>query len=186
MFAYCNNNPVMGYDPTGEVDWEEVKRKGSNYDGTWSLYDNMRFENIHRYKKRTFFHEQVFVYEDTTSAAIFSKSTTNSSPLYPNINIGGNFTVITGGWENPKYDLSLFDMGSLGLEAGLSAEGLSFNFNACLWRPSFTYKGNIFDISLSANVVYCREYSFSTRKKTITIGFITISINAKDDEERSK
>ena len=21
MFAYCNNNPVMGYDPTGEVDW---------------------------------------------------------------------------------------------------------------------------------------------------------------------
>ena len=77
-------------------------------------------------------------------------------------------------------------MGSLGLEAGLSAEGLSFNFNACLWRPSFTYKGNIFDISLSANVGYCREYSFSTRKKTITIGFITISINAKDDEERSK
>ena len=21
MFAYCGNNPVMGYDPTGHVDW---------------------------------------------------------------------------------------------------------------------------------------------------------------------
>ena len=21
MFAYCNNNPVMGYDPTGYFDW---------------------------------------------------------------------------------------------------------------------------------------------------------------------
>ena len=23
MFAYCGNNPVMGYDPTGHVDWGE-------------------------------------------------------------------------------------------------------------------------------------------------------------------
>ena len=24
MFAYCNNNPIMGYDPTGTWDWGGV------------------------------------------------------------------------------------------------------------------------------------------------------------------
>ena len=24
MYAYCGNNPVMGYDPTGEVNWKNV------------------------------------------------------------------------------------------------------------------------------------------------------------------
>lgn len=49
--------------------------------------------------------------------------------------------------------------------------------NSCLWRPSFTYKGNLLDISVSANVGYCKEYNFSAKKMTITVGFITLSIN---------
>ena len=24
MFAYCGNNPVMGYDPTGEINWSLI------------------------------------------------------------------------------------------------------------------------------------------------------------------
>ena len=182
MFAYCGNNPVMGYDPTGEWDWEEFKNKGRNYDGTWSLYDNMRFENIYRYKKRTFFHEQLFVFEEEKSASLLSVSSSSSSPTIPEISAGGSFTVITGGWENPKYDLSLFDMWSIGAAASLSADGLSLKLSACVWRPSVTYKGNLFDISVAANVGYCKEYSFSAKKKAITIGIITFSINVKNDD----
>ena len=54
--------------------------------------------------------------------------------------------------------------------------------SACVWRPSVTYKGNLFDISVAANVGYCKEYSFSAKKKAITIGIITFSINVKNDD----
>jgi hypothetical protein len=29
MYAYCGNNPVMGYDPTGEVNWENIVKAGA-------------------------------------------------------------------------------------------------------------------------------------------------------------
>jgi len=30
MYAYCGNNPVMGYDPTGAFDWDTLKQFGQN------------------------------------------------------------------------------------------------------------------------------------------------------------
>lgn len=29
MYAYCSNNPVMGYDPTGEFNWGKLLVSGS-------------------------------------------------------------------------------------------------------------------------------------------------------------
>ena len=93
-----------------------------NKDGSWSLYDNDRFEDY------TPFHEQLFAINWSGFKLEDDK-------------FGGtvSFTLITGGWEWEHLDLSLLDFGHAELSYEIGANGVSVSAFASIYSPSVSF-----------------------------------------------
>ena len=93
--------------------------------GTWSLYDNDRFED------KTPFHEQWIVFN-------FSKPSFDL--IEGKIGLGSiSFDFITGGWEWEHFDLSLLDFGHAEVSAEFFDGNLSVGSFASIWSPSVSF-----------------------------------------------
>ena len=158
MFVYCSNNPVFKLDSSGmfwkEIgDWfcnayeavtewiddtskqiddavEWLNENALNKDGSYSLYDNDRFED------RNSWHDQIFVVTPSTSA------------------IGGSLEAdfVTGGWEGKYVDFSLFDFGHAEASASINGKGVSFGAMASIWSPSIAFSVGKITVELGAEV----------------------------------
>ena len=151
MFAYCGNNPILFTDLEGTSKWSdfwegigdwfkevgETFSKAKNKDGSYSLYDNNRFDN-------NVFHEQLLVV--TPSGPEFNV-------IEGNIGLGSlSVDVITGGWEGKNADLSLLDFGHAEISAEVKNNQASLGAIASIWSPSFSIKILGITVELGAEV----------------------------------
>lgn len=173
MYIYCNNNPVMGVDPSGEAaawnspldalvamhqDILKIAEQALNKDGTYSLYDNQRFDSD------KLFHEQILVFDaPSVNADLTSMAVTR----------GGSLTLVTGGWEWDHLDLSLLDFGRVSAEVSQSPSEFSANFGASVWSPSATFSA--FGGELSVGLNFGLEFGISIGKRGgINLGIFKI------------
>ena len=158
MYAYCANNPVNKYDPTGndciclhqrvhnhncakyraqqqaDVIWNHFK----NDDGSYSLYNSERL-----YSNRTF-REKIFTL--TTSSPAFSINDCNfSTGTF-------DFTVISGAWKANDVTYSLLDMGEFSAGAGFTEKEFGVFATASIWAPSVSFVLWDMDITISLKV----------------------------------
>lgn len=105
-----------------------------NSDGSWSLYDNDRFEDS------TPFHEQAIVLNgiDEEKDAGFRIV---------------SFDFYTGGWEFDHIDISLFDFGHAELGFEYDDNNFAFSAFASVWSPSVSFEIFGKKIELSFEVV---------------------------------
>ncbi len=146
-YAYANGNPVSNVDPFGlsaergnknasfngrraDPSYPTILELMKNPDGTYSLYDNLRFN------PRSKFHEQMFSFK-------FSGPYLNAKDKA--FGLGSfAFDEWTGGWESEYVDFSLFDFFHLEATAEMKDGHLSLGALASLWSPSLSFKiGNI-------------------------------------------
>ena len=160
MFAYCNNNPVLYEDSSGnlcraciiaipdgggdtaeddeEYTFESILDKFRNSDNSYSIYDNQRNKPPKAY------HEQVFA---------FSASGASFSLLEGDLTLGSvSATLITGGWEFENWELSLFDLGHAEASLGIEDYHFSAGAMASLWTPSISFSVGIIDITIEGHV----------------------------------
>ena len=139
MFAYCNNNPIIYVDMSGESFKSFADKHLLNDDGTYSLYDNDRIED-----KNTW-HEQLVVLSVSPP----------SWDLKESIGLGSvSLDIMTGGWEWNRYDLSLLDFGHAELAAEISTNEGGVNVAAfvSIWSPSFSFEVLGFTIGIGAEI----------------------------------
>ncbi len=122
--------------------FEEEQPKRSRYqnsDGSYSLYDNKRFN------PDSVYHEQLFVVDTANPSFNVNKSKANV--------FGAGFTAYKGGWETEYIDLSLLDFGQGKIAAGFDSEYIGVSAIATAWAPSvsFSFFG-LFDIKVGANL----------------------------------
>ena len=185
MYVYCGNNPIIRNDKSGMC-WdcfcsfgERFWELSLNYDGTHSLYDNMRFENVDSLlsKGGFIFHEQILVASVDNEKNALSGSYGDVSS--PNISFGGEVLLVTGGWEGSNWDLSLLDFGVASIEASVGADSIGYSANLCIWRPTFTLEGDFFDFSVSLNCGISSENYISNNEGKATVGILTFGIKLK-------
>ncbi len=119
---------------------EQPKRsRYQNSDGSYSLYDNKRFN------PDSVYHEQLFVVDTANPSFNVNKSKANV--------FGAGFTAYKGGWETEYIDLSLLDFGQGKIAAGFDSEYIGVSAIATAWAPSvsFSFFG-LFDIKVGANL----------------------------------
>ena len=145
MFAYCSNNPVNKIDPTGEgwfsdlIDTlKSMYEQMRNKDGSHSLYDNDRFEDVNP------FHEQI---------AVVSVSEPSFDVREGSFGLGSyGADLYTGGWEWEHFDLSLLDFGHAEVAAEYKDDSFAFGASACIWNPSMTFSFDHLAIQVGAEV----------------------------------
>ena len=157
MYAYCDNNPVNKFDPTGNDCICLHKRvrnhncaqyKAShpptmldhmkNPDGSYSLYNSERNNS-----KRVF----------QEKAVTFSSSSPSYSPQKGEISAGSvDFMLISGAWQTENAKFALLDMGNVELSAGFNSEGGGVSAMASVWAPSTSFIVWDKSISLSFKV----------------------------------
>ena len=142
LYVYCGNNPIMRIDISGFT-WREFVEEFKNYDGTYSLYDNKRFQ------RNAKFHEQLFVFNPIAPSNELTTMT---------FSVGGSFTVITGGWENENADLSLLDFGKASAEAWFSPYDIGFKAGVAIWNPTYSFK--VGSVTLDFGVVIGNKWAF--------------------------
>ena len=144
MYCYCGNNPIMYKDSSGHYPVRVNQTENvfgwifsyRNKDGSWSLYDNDRFED------KTPFHEQWLVFN-------FSKPSFDLKE--GKIGLGSiSFDLITGGWEWEHFDLSLLDFGHAEVSAEFFDGNLSVGAFASIWSPSVSF--DIFGVRIELSV----------------------------------
>ena len=174
MFAYCLDDPVNMADPSGRschamgsggygplcffangrcvthgtvdccglgalsssgIDWNKFK----NSDGSYSLYDNRR------HSPNNVFHEQIL--SITTSGG-------NWSLKNRKLGLGSyKITIMNGGWEWDHVDLSLLDVGTAKIAAGLQMNGnFELSAMATAWDPSIAFKWGDYKVTLTASI----------------------------------
>ena len=149
-YAYANGNPVLNIDPFGlsaERESETIYDLFRNKDGSYSLYDN------HRFQPRKAFHEQFLV---------VSMSDPSFERLESSIGFGSiSADLITGGWENEYVDFSLLDFGHAEASAEIKDGQLSVGALVSIWSPSLSFDLGLFTIELGAEVGAAGfEYSY--------------------------
>ena len=176
MYLYCNNNPIMGIDPTGEwAFWDDfcdfiiqarkdllqIWDQALNQDGSRSLYDNQRFG------REELFHEQIFVVEEPSKGVdVASGSKT----------FGGSFTLVTGGWEWDNVDLSLFDFAKASAELSYSDTHFSGNIGISAWSPSISFDAFGGELSFGVNLGVMFGFTWG-QKKELNLGVLSISFS---------
>jgi RHS repeat-associated protein len=167
MFAYCQNNCVnmvdsSGYNATYNTMMSDSGSNRFNYvdkpiidyfknqDGSYSLYDNRRSDpdNI--------FHEQIL------SVKLIKPSVSIKNGKYT---LGSyKVTFLTGGWEWEYVDLSLLDVGSAKIAAGIHERKFEVTALAAIWDPSIAFKIGKVKIALTANIGSIGgDFNFSTK-----------------------
>ena len=143
-----------------------------NYDGSYSLHDNMRHEHpdILIEERGFIFHEQIFAFDAPPEFLKFSEEKISI--------VSADFKFMTGGWEAKYTDLSLLDIGVASISADINAEYKpNLNVECALWTPSFSI--NAFDkkIRLTAYVGgYSKGVEFSGDSFGVGLGNIKISV----------
>ena len=158
MFAYCENDPVNRVDPSGQKWlknlWKNIKKTAKklaqnfvkdynlsskkkaktskkqtltindfkNSDNSYSLYDNRRHNPYSE------FHEQLIVFDGDVGTDLLDEG----------VFVEASATLITGGWEFDKLDLSLMDVGQANLAVGYQDGGVNLTAMASVWSPSMT------------------------------------------------
>ena len=177
MYAYCSNNPVMNTDPTGErAFWEGFE----NYDGTYSLHDNMRHKSVEKLiKKRGFiYHEQLFSFSLALDGAELSADSKN--PMSGSIlSVGGSFSVYTGGWETKNSDLSLMDFGVFSAKGAITTDGAQFELAASAWSPTYTYSTKYFDFTIGVNIGIKTGLKKTGKETEIHLGVLSLGLLCK-------
>ena len=109
-----------------------------NSDGSWSLYDNDRFENSSP------FHEQIF-------ALNYSKPSFDLKS--GQIGLGSlSLDFYTGGWEWKNFDLSLIDVGHAELGAEYGNGNIYISAFASIYSPSIGFELFGIEFELSAEI----------------------------------
>ena len=128
---------------TAVGDWLEdagewLNENAKNKDGSYSLYDNQRFN------KDAVFHEQILAF--TPSGSSFDLRTGN-------IGFGSlEVDAITGGWEGEYANLSLLDFGHAEAGAEIKNGDIMFGALASVWSPSFSFSIGKLSIEIGAEV----------------------------------
>ena len=120
------------------VDW--LNDNARNRDGSFSLYDNDRWEDLNA------FHEQIFVFTP-------SDFTWN----WKERKFGGSlsFDFVTGGWEDKYFDLSILDFGHAEIAAEIKDGKVRFGAFASIWSPSISFEigGLTFEVGAEVGAV---------------------------------
>ena len=158
LYCYCNNNPIMYVDSDGNIPIKFSTFlsifKWRNKDGSWSLYDNDRFED------KTSFHDQFFVINGTKPNFNKKSGVFGFGSL--------SFDLITAGWEWDNLDLSLLDFGHLEIGAEFDNGKIKLSAFASIYSPSISFNlGNIkVEISLGLGA-YGLDFEFDQSGKKI-------------------
>ena len=142
-YAYANGNPVSNVDPFGLAAEERGKETTSasywdlfkNSDGSYSLYDNTRFDS-----DRLFREQILSIMLDKWSFDLVNGELTLGEL---------SLTVMTGGWEFEHLDLSLLDFGKAKLAAGYKDGELDITAMASIWAPYVTFE--LFGVEITAS-----------------------------------
>ncbi len=149
---------------TAVGDWLEdagewLNENAKNKDGSYSLYDNQRFN------KDAVFHEQILA---------FTPSGPSWDPTEKNFGLGSlSVDAMTGGWEWEHADLSLLDFGHAEAGVELKNKRLSASAFASIWSPSFSFDvfGITFEIGAEVGSIGgTTKGSFSTGFDGFEIG----------------
>ncbi len=162
-YAYANGNPVSNIDPFGlsssETDeefWRHIWEGMKNEDGTSSIYDNRRIS----YHRNDIFHDQLVVWDNYSDVSGF----------------GFEFSLIRGGWEYDKLDLSLFDLINVSGSFAFNPKKLifDFSFKISCYTPSISFMLGDYKITLSYDIGVVASLPFSKDDKKFRYNFITI------------
>ena len=154
LFAYCSNNPVMGYDPTGnawfEDWWNDTKTEAKKIYKKVSSAVKKGYEGAKEvYKSAKNFVEN-FKNDDGTYS-LYDSNRHKSSPFcermlvidpeisLKDLQISVTADAWTGGWEGDNFDISLFDFGHVEAEYAIGKKN-SYGMMASIWSPSISFE----------------------------------------------
>ena len=140
-------NDVVGwFDYIGES-----LKPFKNKDGSYSLYDNDRYEDD------TPLHEQILV---------LSGSFINADVSSANWGLGSlSIDAMTGGWEFGNVDLSLLDVGHVEISASAGFDGFSIGAMASVWSPSVAFEVFGIKVAFSAELFSIGAYVNATSNR---------------------